>query len=336
VPVPGVRFRIGEATPATTGTNGAARVSVPSEPGAYSLRSRVGSQPVHERDLRVQENASRSVFVELEVAPERVQILDETQLTATAYNPWGRTISREIVLRRGGETVGRLLVEVEPGENISGSTTVEPVARGGETQQVTALIGGETVANTNYTVSVPDRLAALLVRRGLYEPGSGLISSLDQLVGNFQLLQGTLLGLGFLMGVGTTATVVIQAVHARRRTLGIQQATGASPRKVIWIVLGDGLRLGIVASVAGILGGYAGLTLLVETGYTVLFGVRIAPFASAWLIGGLLVWGILLVGTSALIAAWWILRVNPGALLTESNRRTPDDENPGAAAREGN
>jgi hypothetical protein len=335
VAVPGVRFRIGDAS-ATTGMNGTAQVTVPSEPGAYSLRSRVVGQTVHERDLRVQENASRSVFLELGVAPERVQILDETRVTATAYNPWGRTISREVVLRQQGKTVGRLLVEAEPGENVSGSTTVEPVVRGGETQQVSALIGGETVANASYTVSVPDRLAALLVRRGLYEPGSGIASSLNQLIGNFQLLQGTLLGLGFLMGVGTTATVVIQAVHARRRTLGIQQATGASPGEVIRIILGDGLRLGVVASVAGILGGYAGLTLLVETGYTVLFGVRIAPLASVWLIGGLLVGGILLVGTSALIAAWWVLRVNPGALLTGSTRRTPDEEKPGAATGERN
>jgi len=334
VPVPGVRFRIGESS-ARTDENGTARIAVPSDPGAYNLRSRIGNRTVHEQNLRVRENASRSVFVELDVAPERVGILDEARVTATAYSPWGRTLSREIVLRRQGGTVGRLLFEMRPGENVSGSTAVEPVARGGEIQQVSALIGGERVANTTYTVSVPDRLAALLVRRGLYEPGSGLVASLEQLIGNFQILQGTLLGLGFLMGVGTTATIVIQAVHARRRTLGIQQATGASPEKVIRIVLGDGLRLGAVASVAGVVGGYAGLTILVEAGYTVLFGVRIAPLANAWLIGGLLAGGIVLVGTSALIAAWWILRVNPGALLTESNRRTPDTEDPEAPATEG-
>ena len=106
----------------------------------------------------------------------------------------------------------------------------------------------------------------------------------------------------------------------------MQQATGASPWKIVRIVLSDGLRVGSVATVAGTAGACAGLTVLVETGYTVVFGVRIAPLANGWLIGGILLGGVVLVGASSLIAAWWILQVDPGALLTESSRRTPDEE----------
>jgi len=320
--VPGVTVQAGERT-AVTGANGTTRLVLPETAGEYELRSRIGPRIVHERDLTIREGADRPLLAELDVSPEEVNILDEVTVTARAYNPWGETRSRDVVLKRENETVARETIELRPGEMTSRSITVEPLARGGS-QEVT-LVDSERVAMGTFTVTASDRLIALLARSGLYEPGSSIVRSLEELLGNLQILQVTIVTLAFLMGTGTTATVVIQAVHARRRTLGVHQATGASPRRIVRIVLGDGLRLGAVASVIGVAATYVGLTVLVETGYTVLFGVRIAPLVNAWVLGGLLAGALLLVGVSSLLAAGWILRVDPGDLLTGSSRRTPED-----------
>jgi ABC-type lipoprotein release transport system permease subunit len=323
--VRGVGFRIGNRSVRTAG-DGTARVPLPATSGRYTLESRVAGHVVHNRSLQVSADAGRPFLVELRATPETVRLPTdrEVTVTATAYNPWGEALSQELVLRREGETVATNGVELSSGENASVSTAVVPITAAGS-QRVTALIDGERVATTEYTIEASDRLIALLAQLGLYESGSSLVRSLETLIGNFQVLQVTLVVLSVLMGVGSTATVVIQAVHARRRTLGVQQATGAPPHQVVRTILGDGLRLGPVASVVGLVATYASLTLLVEVGYTVIFGVRIAPLVNVWLIAGLLVGSILLVGVSSLLAAWWILRVDPGDLLTESSRRTPEE-----------
>jgi ABC-type lipoprotein release transport system permease subunit len=320
--VTGVTVQAGERT-AVTGANGTTRLVLPETAGEYELRSRIGPRIVHERDLTIREGADRLLLAELDVSPEEVNILDEVTVTVRVYNPWAETRSRDVVLKRENETVARETIELRPGEMTSRSITVEPLARGGS-QEVT-LVDSERVATGTFTVTASDRLIALLGRSRRYEPGSSLIRSIESLVGNFQIIQVTIVALAFLMGTGTTAAVVIQAVHARRRTLGVHQATGASPRRIVRIVLGDGLRLGAVASVIGVAATYVGLTVLVETGYTVLFGVRIAPLVNAWVLGGLLAGALLLVGVSSLLAAGWTLRVDPGDLLTGSSRRTPED-----------
>jgi hypothetical protein len=320
--VPGVTIQTGERR-GVTGANGTVRLGLPETAGEYELRSRIGPRIVHERGLTINASVDRSFLANLDVSPEDVGVTDEVTVTARAYNPWGETRSRDVVLKRENETVARETIELRPGEMTSRSITVEPLARGGS-QEVT-LVDGERIATGTFTVTASDRLIALLGRSGLYDPGSSLIRSIESLVGNFQIIQVTIVALAFLMGTGTTATVVIQAVHARRRTLGVHQATGASPRRIARIVLGDGLRLGAIASVIGVAATYVGLTVLVETGYTVLFGVRIAPLVNAWVLGGLLAGALLLVGVSSLLAAGWILRVDPGDLLTGSSRRTPED-----------
>jgi len=322
-PLSGVRFRIGSET-TTTDRNGTARIRMPASPGQYRLQVAIGNR-VYNRSLRIRTDAGRPFLVTLRVTPETVQLPNAVEVNATAYNPWGATLTRELVLEREGESVSRHAVELAAGERTSVTATVEPATAGG-TQRVTALIDDRQVGEASYTIEASDRMVAMLARLGLYERGSGLVRSLEALVGNFQIMQVTLIALAFLMGIGSTATVVIQAVHARRRTVGIRRVTGASPRQVVWTILGDGLRVGVIAGLAGIVCAYAGLTALVWTGYTVIFGVRIAPLVTPWLVVGVLGGTIALVGVSSLLAAWWVLRVPPGDLLTTSSRRTPGTE----------
>jgi ABC-type lipoprotein release transport system permease subunit len=320
--VPGLRVRLGEESTRTAG-NGTARVRIPGDPGQHRLESVIGEQVVHNRSLEVRADAERSLVVALEARPEQVEFPAGPEVTMTAHNPWNVTIRREVVIKREGESVFRRTVELGPGEETTTTTSVEPATEGG-TQLVQVLSGEDVLAEATFTVEISDRLLAILARSGLYEPGTGLVRSLEALVGNFQVLQGTLAVLAVLVGVGNTVTVVIQATHARRRTIGIQRTTGASPRDVIRTIVGDGLRIGTMASAVGVVSAYAGLTVLVRVGYSVIFGVRISPLLSPWLVLVVLMSALLIVAVSSMIAAWWVVRVSPGALVTTSTRRVPE------------
>ena len=320
--VPGLRVRLGDEGTRTAG-NGTARVRIPSDPGQYRLESVIGEEVVHNRSLEVRTDAERSFVVALEVRPEQIEFPAGPAVTMTAHNPWDVTIRRGVVIKREGESVFRRTVELGPGEETTTTTSIEPATRGG-TQLVQVLSGEDVLAEATFTVEISDRLLAILARSGLYEPGTGLVRSLEALVGNFQVLQVTLAVLAALVGVGNTVTVVIQATHARRRTIGIQRTTGASPRDVIRTIVGDGLRIGAVASVIGVVSAYAGLTVLVWVGYSVIFGVRISPLLSPWLVLVVLMSALLIVAVSSMIAAWWVVRVSPGALVTTSTRKVPE------------
>jgi hypothetical protein len=332
--VPGLRFRLG-GEQFRTGADGRVRIRVPSDPGQYRLESRIGERIVHNRGLEVTTDTERSFLVTLQMRPEQVVFPNTTEGIVTAYNPWGSSLSRELVVQRERESVLRRTVELTPGDATIITTSVDPAATSA-TQRVRVLIDGRVLGEATFTVEASDRLVAVLGRAGLYEPGSGLLRSLDELIGNFQVLQVSLVVLALLMGIGTTATVVIQATHARRQTIGVQRVTGAAPRDVVGTILGDGLRVGAIASVIGVVGAYLGLTVLVRLGYAVIFGVRIPPLLNPWLVLGVLGGALVVVAASSLLAAAWVLRVSPGALVTASTQRVPDqDDGPPSRGTEG-
>jgi len=320
--VSGLRFRLGEDR-ARTGPNGTARIQVPGKSGEYRLESVIGERIIHNRSLKVDADANRSVLATLRVRPEEVSFPNEVEAIVTAYNPWGKALSRELVVRRDGEAVSRLNVSFSGGERRRITTSLEPAIRDG-TQQLRVVSDGAVLGTATFTFEIPDRLLAMLARLGLYQPGSGLQQSLESLIGNIQVLQISLVVLAFLVGVGNTGTVIVQATHARRRTIGIRRVTGASPWDVVWMLLGDGLRVGTVSSVIGVVSAYLSLTMLVEVGYAVIFGVRIPPLLNPWLVAGVFGGVLVVTATSSVIAAWWVVRVSPGALMTASTRRVPD------------
>jgi hypothetical protein len=322
--VSGLQLRLGQQR-TRTGPNGTARIRVPSNPGEYQLESVIGEQVVHNRRLEVGTELERSVIATLRVRPEQVTFRGDTEAIVTAYNPWGTALRQELLIKREGESVFSRTIELALGEETTVTTSIDP-APTDSTQRVQLVSDGAVLGEATFTIDISDRALATLARLGLYQSGSGLTRSLDSLLGNFQVLQGALLVLSFLVGIGSTATVVIQATHARRRTIGIQRVTGASPRDIVGTLLSDGLRVGAIASAIGVVSAYVGLTLLVEVGYAVVFGVRIPPLLDPWLVLGVFGGALAVVAASSVIAAWWVLRVSPGALVTASTQRVPDQD----------
>lgn len=311
-----------DGTAARTNGSGIARLVLPSTPGTYGYQVRVGRQVVRNGSLTVGPGANRTLLADLAVEPSTVELPGEVRVTATVYNPWTATLTQEFTLSRAGATVVRRPVRLAPAESGTVRGSVHPVASAGE-QTVAARFDGRTVATATYTVEASDRLLAVLAREGVYVEGSGLVRSLEALVGNLRFLQGTVFALAFLMGIGSTAAAIVQAAHARRRSIGIRRVTGAAPRQVVRTLLADGVRIGGLGSFVGLATAYAVLRVLSADGMMTVYGVRLQPAISPWLAVGILLGALAVVVISSLVAAAWVLRVQPGDLLTESTRRAP-------------
>lgn len=308
---------------AAVAANGTARLRLPATPGTYDLALRVGDRTVRTRSFDVRADAGRRFVASITAEPATVRLPNDVAVTARLTNPWATGLQQNLTLMRDEEAVLRRPVTLPPGGSATVATTVQPVTAAG-TQRVTAVLDGTAVASATYTVQASDRVVALLARQGLYTQGSSLMRSLVDLIGNLQVVQAILFALAFLMSVGSTATVVVQSVHAHRESVGLRRVTGATPAELVRSLLADGLKVGAVASLVAVGASYLALEAFVAAGFTVLFGVRIEPLVDPVLLGGVFVEALLLVVISVLVAAVWVLRVQPGDLLTTSTQRVPD------------
>jgi ABC-type antimicrobial peptide transport system permease subunit len=119
------------------------------------------------------------------------------------------------------------------------------------------------------------------------------------------------------MTVGGTTATFAQAVHARRRTVGIHRATGATPWGVLRRVLRDAVLVGSVAALLATLLAQLGLLALSRLGYLTVFGVRLSPVLEPTVLLGCLVAAVGVTVLGATLATVGLLTVAPGALLSE-------------------
>ncbi|WP_223301694.1 FtsX-like permease family protein [Haladaptatus sp. R4] len=80
-----------------------------------------------------------------------------------------------------------------------------------------------------------------------------------------------------LTAVGGTTATFAQAVHARRRAVGVYRATGANRLRLVRILLTDACRLSIPAIIVAIIAALLTLRLLALAGLFTVFGVRLSP-----------------------------------------------------------
>jgi ABC-type lipoprotein release transport system permease subunit len=300
-----------------TGADGRARITLP-DVGDYEIRAESDNR-TERASVTVSEEADRVMLTDLTISPTPVDILVRPTARLTLRNPWNEAVTHEVRLE-GPSGARTRTVSLSPGEETTVTRQLERKPVG--SYAVTATLDGRQTANQTYRVTGDGRIAAALATSG-HSADSPFARALEVAFGNVQVLGATLVVLAGVMAVGATTASFADAVHARRETLGIRRATGASPLLILRLVLGDALRLGGLAAIVGTLLALGILWLLDTAGLLVVFGVRLLPGLSIPAVVGVTGAGLAVTLLGATVATLAMLRASPASLL--AGRSEPDE-----------
>ena len=309
-PVTNATVSFGNQT-ATTTANGTVRFTVPEESGSYTLTVRDGSRKISQ-ELRVDADAERQLGGTVRIKPTAPTVFTQPQAEVMLTNSWNRTLTRQVRID-GPSSSLRRTVTLDPGEVTRFRTSLRRQPAG--TYTVSLGTDGRSIARREFRVRGDDRLGAALASSGRNAQGTGLTQGIEMAFGNIQLLLGAVVILTGLMTVGSTTATFAQAVHARRRAIGIRRATGAAPADIVRTVLGDTLKIGVVAAPLALALSMGLTTLLLSTGQLTIFGVTLRPMVPPALLGAISAGALTLCVLSAVLATIPLFKPAPAALL---------------------
>ena len=303
----------GRGSAVRTGTNGTARIPLDASgtAGTATIRATSGNRTVT-KTVRVSENAPRLPVGRLEIRPKRPTLLGRPTARLTVSNPWNETISRRVTLVSGNQRYTRN-VTLRAGEQRTVTPQLDRRSPGSYT--VRASVDGRTIAETNYRVVGDDRIVSALANGGR-SGGTGISRAITTAFGDLNLLIGVFVCLAGVMTVGSTTATVAYTVHSRRQVVGVHRATGASPLRILSLVLLDAIAVGSVATILAFLVAVVAVSLLAKAGLLVLYGVRVAPLLTPRVAASVVAGGIGVMCLSALFVALALVRASPDSLLS--------------------
>ncbi|GKZ14749.1 FtsX-like permease family protein [Haladaptatus sp. T7] len=320
--VSGATVRVGEQT-ARTNEDGIAVVRLPGEEGNYDLTVRKGNR-TNTSSLHVASGATREPIGAVRVSPDEVSAVSRPTTKLVVFNPWSKPITRTLSLVTPTGTKEKT-VSLDPYESAvttselggaaggSGSSDSNDRLTPGE-YSVRLVSGGRTIAADSFTVHGDDRTFSTLARNTEYASGSGLGQAVRGVFGNFNLLLLVMVVLAGLTAVGGTTATFAQAVHARRRAVGVYRATGATRGRLVRILLADACRLSIPAIAAALVAALLTVRLLAVTGLFTVFGIRLSTAIPLPILALAVGSALVLMGLSVLIAALPYLLATPTAV----------------------
>jgi ABC-type lipoprotein release transport system permease subunit len=322
--VPGVEVTVGSES-YTTNAQGVAVVSLPREPGTYTITAQREGFARTSREVRIEEGATRQLSVRLSVTPTVGNALTKPTVDLRVGNPWGTRLNRTLALvspeGRTTRTVELAAGEVARVDIPTTDAGLDERFPPGEYEirvdSVDAGEGGETVtlASTTYRVRGDSRVLSVVASGASYSPGTPVGQAIENVFGNVQVLFGAIVLLAGFATVGGTTAAFAQAVHARGRTIGIHRATGATDRQVLRTLVRDAVVIALPSTLVGVVLAYLALRLLEFSGFLVVFGIRLSIPAVPWVIAMVVGGGLVLSMTSVVVGALGYLRAPPTRLL---------------------
>lgn len=292
---------------------GTTRIRTPEEPGEYELVVQGQGRTARE-SIQVTADATRALTADATVGPANPTVYVRPSATVRLRNPWNRTVESTVAIEGPGTTVVRE-VAVPPGERTELTAQLERQPAGAYSLRVSG--DGQPLTTEPYRVQGDERLGAALAASGYGASGGGLERALEFALGNLAVLVAALAGLTALTVVGAMSAVLARAVRAKRRTIGVYRATGASPRRMLWLVLVDAARIGAVAALLAL--GVATLVtvVLADLGALTAFGIALDPWPSLGLAAGLFAGSVALTMVAATVATVSLVRTPVRELLSE-------------------
>lgn len=312
---------VGDATVTVDGRtvrtdgDGTAALSVPAS-GRYDVRVARGGYETTTA-LAVTDDARRSVVASWAV-PRSSTPVSSVTARLTVSNPWNRSLSRTVVLDLPG---GERPVDVTLAPGDAETVTIDLGRLAPESYTLTATSDGDRLARATTTVRGDARLASAIATHSSVEGGTtGVGRAVATVFGNVQVVASVLVVFAGAMTVGGTTAAFARSVQARFGELGLYRALGASRRQVLGVVVRDGLRIGLLATLLGLLAGVAATRLLEWLGLLRVYGVSVSvalgPATVLVAIGG----GLTLVVLGTVLAVWPALEREPIGLVEASDR----------------
>lgn len=312
-PVARANVTVGNRT-VTTNENGHVRLPL-STAGEIEVTARARGENVT-RVITVTPDATRALSTTLQIRPTEPSLTTRPEARLALTNPWAETVNATVRIDGPGVSHERTAT-VRPGQRTVVSVRLAQQPPG--SYEVRASLRDQTVDTIEYRVTGDRRIVSALATTG-GRGTTGLSQGIEVLFGNFQLFVGALLGLAALMTVGGTTATFAQAIHARRRTIGIYRATGAPPRRILRLVLGDAARIGIVASAIAFGLALLGLQALDAMGYLTLFGIGLQPTPSLAVAVGTIAGALCVTLVGATITTLPLLYAPPAELLSGATK----------------
>jgi len=310
-----------DGNPRRTDAGGTARVPL----GAAGTRTVTVTRETRtaSRTVTVSPAATRGLDPALAVTPASPTPTTEPTVEVALVNPWSDPIERTYVVEAPGGPYEQTAT-VPPGEQRT--VAIELPRRSGGTYDVRVRTtrDSEPLAETTYRVEGDDRIASALATAG-YRREAPLSQAAEVAFGNLRLLFGTMSLLAGGMVVGGTTAALASAVQARRTTIGVYRATGASRRRVLRLVLEDTCRIGAAALAVALIAGLSGLILLDVAGFLSAYGADVPPVPPAAVLGSIVAGASIILLSSAAIATVAMLKDAPAELLGGRTRGGNDE-----------
>ncbi|WP_175609734.1 ABC transporter permease [Haladaptatus litoreus] len=316
--ISGATISIADTT-RTTNEQGLALITLPSDPGTYELTVQKDER-VHTSQVKISPNASRRLFADVEITPQQGSVYTTPEARIRVANPWGTELTRNLSLVTPLQT--HTQTRTIPAYNLSetritldestDSESVEQFAPGKYTVQIVS--NGTTLASDTYVIVGDERIRSTLAQNTQFSAGSGLGQAVEMMFGNFKLLLFGMVGLAGLTTIGSTTSTFAQVVHARRRSIGIYRATGATQLQLLRLLLGDVVRLLIPAAIIAVLSALGAVYLVSFSSLMTVFGIQLHVAVNPFMILGIGVGALVLSCIGVIVAVVPFLTAEPTEL----------------------
>jgi len=146
-------------------------------------------------------------------------------------------------------------------------------------------------------------------------------NSIKIVIGTFIILDGALAFIG-------SAAIISRAIIERRNEIGIISAIGANRNDLRKMILRDIVILSVLASLVGVILGYAIISIIEDQGWLLMFGETVQPVINPYIMVGIFSISVIIQILSGLIMGNMMTKARPKSLMQETEKIDKEGDAP--------
>jgi len=146
-------------------------------------------------------------------------------------------------------------------------------------------------------------------------------NSIKIVIGTFIILDGALAFIG-------SAAIISRAIIERRNEIGIISAIGANRNDLRKMILRDIVILSVLASLVGVILGYAIISIIEDQGWLLMFGETVQPVINPYIMVGIFSISVIIQILSGLIMGNMMTKARPKSLMQDTEKIDKEGDAP--------